>query len=93
MSQMRDRTAEEADRLFQTAMESEYSRLQFMSNRDGLEAAQEFANRGINIYGDALNAPATKPNMARSGPHRYKFIASVLVYEEYLGLIEKRNIQ
>jgi len=91
MSQMRDRTAEEADRLFQTAMESEYSRLQFISNRDGLEGAQEFATRGVKIYGEAINAPVTQPNMARSGPHRYKFIASVLAYEEYLGLIEKRN--
>lgn len=61
-----------------------------MANRDGDVAANEFAERGIKIYGEAINAPPTKPNMAYSGPHKYKFIASVLVYEEFLDLVPIR---
>jgi hypothetical protein len=82
----RDTTAAEHEAAFQAAMDSETARLEFMRNRDGFDAMIEFAERGIMIYGQAINGGPKKPSMATTREHRYKFIASVFMYERLLGL-------
>lgn len=84
----RDRTIDDEIAQFERAYSREVERIQFVIDRDGLDAAKEFAARNIKIYDEAMHSG--KPCMARCREYRKAFIASVFYYEEFLGLIETR---
>lgn len=71
---------------FERQVAREHERINFMLNRDGLEAAIFFVKQTYRLYGEAINAPPTQPCMARTREHKKKFIASQIAFEEFLGI-------
>lgn len=61
-------------------MHPEIQRIAFISNRDGLKAAKEFAGRTYRIYRKAL---MNKNHHARLPQYRKSFIESYLILKRY----------
>ena len=78
--------ADEEMNEFERQVQREYERITFVLNNDGAEGMRDFCERTYAIYSEAINAPPNKPCMARTRGHRYKFIASQIVFEEILGI-------
>lgn len=75
--------------------QAEVDRLNFIINRDGMEAAKEFAARGIKIYRDGVLrshkrkkfrnfSDDYKPSHLSVDPYRRFAIRSYLQYREFL---------
>lgn len=71
---------------FERQVAHEYERIKFMYIRDGLEGALLFVKQTYRLYGEAINAPSTRPCMAQTREHKKKFIASLIAFEEFLGI-------